>query len=56
MWLIWVVYQSCIYVFLDSFQDDTLSTKHVECVLQDKGKSKVFYGQEPPSGEYTTTE
>ena len=25
-------------------------------VLFNKGKSKVFYGQEPPSGESTTTE
>ena len=25
-------------------------------ILNDKGKGKVFYGQEPPSGESTTTE
>ena len=31
-------------------------TKKMDLNNRGKGKSKFFYGQEPPSGEFTTTE
>ena len=34
----------------------TTAPLHTNPPLSNKGKGKVFYGQEPPSGESTTTE
>ena len=40
----------------NGFQQDVMLSRYIFTLLISKGKGKVFYGQEPPSGESTTTE
>ena len=39
-----------------SHQVNTIATINIFCMSNIKGKGKVFFSQEPPSGESTTTE